>query len=202
MSPRPRLDQIRRPAILSAAASVIRERGLDGARIADVAAAAGTSPAAVLYWFSSKTELLNEALSAAEAGYYDELASELAGLESARERLALIIDTWPGQGDYSATLWIELWPRALRDDGLATVRAELDDRWRATIAEVVRYGQERGEFGPAEPRGFALLLAALLDGLAVQVALSDEEVTPKRVREMGLRLAERELGCEMEVTRC
>ena len=199
MSPRPRLDQVRRPAILSAAAAVIRERGLEGARIADVAAAAGTSPASILYWFSSKSELLNEALTASEAGFYDELRCELAALESARDRLALIVGSWPGQGDYSAILWVELWPRALRDEDLADHRAELDQLWRDTIAEVVRYGQERGEFGSADPGDFALLLSALLDGLAVQIALRDSQVTPERVRELGLRLAERELQCDMEV---
>ena len=76
-----------------------------------------------------------------------------------------------GEGDYDAALWMELWAKALRDPELAVTRAELDGRWRQTIAEVVRYGQERGEFGPADPEDFAVLLASLLDGLAVQIAL-------------------------------
>jgi hypothetical protein len=42
-----------------------------------------------------------------------------------------------------------------------------------------------------------VLLAALLDGLAVQIALRDMEVTPARVRELAMRLSERELGCEL-----
>ena len=42
-----------------------------------------------------------------------------------------------------------------------------------------------------------MLLASLLDGLAVQIALSDMEVTPARAEELSLRLAERELGCEL-----
>ena len=85
---------------------------------------------------------------------------------------------------------------------LAATRAELDERWRATIGAVVRYGQERGEFGPADPDEFAVLLASLLDGLSVQIALGDSKVTGERVRELALRLAERELGCDMEVTKC
>ena len=78
---------------------------------------------------------------------------------------------WRGEGDYDAALWMELWARALRDPELAATRADLDARWRRTIAEVVRYGQGRGEFGPADPDEFAVLLGALLDGLAVQIAL-------------------------------
>jgi AcrR family transcriptional regulator len=203
MSPRPRLDHVRRPELLSAAAAVIRRRGLARARVVDVAEEAGTSAASVLYYFASKAELLKEALTVTEERYYEELDVELAGTESARERLVLIVESSYGEGDYDAALWMELWARALRDGELAATRAELDGRWRRTIAEVVRYGQERREFGPADPEEFAVLLASLLDGLAVQIALRDMEVTPERVRELALNLAERELGCELhEGARC
>jgi AcrR family transcriptional regulator len=198
MSPRPRLDHVRRPELLAAAAAVIRERGLENARVADVAAAAGTSASSVLYYFASKAELLKEALTSAEESYYEDLALKLDGIESARDRLLQVVDTGAGEGDYDAALWMELWARALKDQELAATRAELDGRWRRTIAAVVRYGQERGEFGDADPEEFAVLLAALLDGLAVQIALRDMEVTPERVRELALKLAERELGCELE----
>jgi AcrR family transcriptional regulator len=195
MSPRPRLDHVRRPAMLSAAAEVIRERGLENARVSDIAERAGTSAPSVLYYFETKAELLKEALTSAEEEYYDELQRELAGIESARERLARIVSGGAGNGDYDASLWMELWARALRDPELAATRAELDGRWRRAIAEVVQYGQERGEFGKVEPEGFAMLLSSLLDGLAVQIALKDEEVTPQRARELTLAFAEKELGC-------
>jgi AcrR family transcriptional regulator len=203
MSPRPRLDHVRRPELLAAAAAVIRQRGLENARVADVADAAGTSAPSVLYYFASKAELLKEALTSAEERFYEDLALELEEIESAGERLLRIVETGAGEGDYDAALWMELWARALRDGELAATRAELDGRWRRTIAEVVRYGQERREFGPADPEEFAVLLASLLDGLAVQIALRDMEVTPERVRELALKLAERELGCELhEGARC
>ena len=195
MSPRPRLDHVRRPAMLSAAAEVIRERGLENARVSDIAERAGTSAPSVLYYFETKAELLKEALTSAEEEYYDELESELAGIESARERLARIVAGGAGDGDYDASLWMELWARALRDPELAATRAELDGRWRRAIADVVQYGQERGEFGKAEPERFAMLLSSLLDGLAVQIALKDEEVTPERARELTIAFAEKELGC-------
>jgi AcrR family transcriptional regulator len=197
MSPRPRLDHVRRPELLQAAATVIRRRGLVNARVMDVAEEAGTSPPSVLYYFSSKSELLNEALTSAEERFYEELAASLEGIESAAERLAVIVDSGAGGGDYDAVLWMELWAKALRDPELAATRAELDGRWRRTIATVVRYGQERGEFGPADPERFAVLLGSLLDGLSVQVALRDPEVPPSRVRELAVTLAERELGCTL-----
>jgi AcrR family transcriptional regulator len=201
MSPRPRLAHVRRPELLEAATAVIRRRGLENARVADIAEEAGTSAPSVLYYFATKAELLNEALSSAEERFYEELAEDLDGIESARDRLAVIIDSGTGDGDYDAALWMELWAKALRDPELAATRAELDGRWRRTIAEVVSYGQERREFGPADPEEFAVLLGALLDGLSVQVALRDIEVTPERVRELAVALAERELSCELPAGR-
>jgi AcrR family transcriptional regulator len=195
MSPRPRLGHVRRPAMLSAAAEVIRERGLENARVSDIAERAGTSAPSVLYYFETKADLLREALTSAEEDYYDELERELEGLESARERLERIVAGGAADGDYDASLWMELWPRALRDPDLAATRAELDGRWRQAIADVVDYGQRRGEFGNADPETFAMMLASLLDGLAVQIALKDEDVTPERARELSLALAERELSC-------
>lgn len=195
MSPRPRLDHVRRPAMLSAAAEVIRERGLENVRVSDVAERAGTSAPAVLYYFTTKAELLKEALTSAEESYYDELERELTEVASARERLARIVAGGAGDGDYDASLWMEVWARALRDPELAATRAELDGRWRRAIADVVDYGQRRGEFGEADPEAFALMLSSLLDGLAVQIALKDEEVTPERARELSLAFAEKELGC-------
>ena len=176
---------------------MIRQRGLEHARVADVAEEAGTSAPSVLYYFASKAELLKEALTSAEARFYEDLALELEGIPSARDRMLRIVASSAGEGDYDAALWMELWARALRDSELAATRAELDGRWRRTIADVVRYGQERGEFGAADPEEFAVLLASLLDGLSVQIALRDREVTPDRVRELAVKLAERELGCEL-----
>jgi hypothetical protein len=116
-----------------------------------------------------------------------------------------VIETWSGEGDYDAALWIELWARSLRDDSLAATRAELDKRWRVAIAEIIRDGQAAGEFGPADADDVALVLCALLDGLMVQITLEDPDTRPDRARELCLRLAGRELGCDllstsMEVT--
>src|SRR3954453_2471591 len=96
MSPRPRLDHVRRPELLSSAATVIRERGLENARVVDVAEHAGTRAPSVLYWFASKAELLKEALTSAEESFYEELLATLDQIDSARERLIRIVDSCSG----------------------------------------------------------------------------------------------------------
>jgi AcrR family transcriptional regulator len=196
MSPRPTTGHVRRPAILKAAAEVIAERGVIGTRIADVAERAGTSPPGVLYWFATKDELLTEALAFNDDRFYAELSGRLAELDSARDRLARLVELWPSEGDQETVLWMELWVRALRDPAVNAARAELDARWRAAIAGVVREGQATGEFGGEDPEGFALTLGALMDGFAIQLALRDPAVTPELVREHCMALVEERLGLE------
>jgi AcrR family transcriptional regulator len=193
MSPRPSTAHVRRPAILTAAAEVISERGVQNTRISDVAERAGTSAPGVLYWFQSKDELLAEALEFADDRFYFSLTGELDALDSATARLTRLIELWPAEGDGDTVLWIELWVRALRDPRLAETRERLDRRWRETLADVIREGQATGEFAGADADDVALLLGALMDGFAIQLVLGDPVVTAETVRRHCLGLVEAKL---------
>ena len=194
MSPRPQIDHIRRPQILDAAAEVIAERGIAATRIADVAERAGTSAPAVLYWFENKEELLTEALAHEEGCFRDQLVERLEG-HNAPERLALLIDASCGGSDWN--LWLELWTRALHDPEARRVRLELDRRWRMELIATVATGISAGEFEDADALGVGAVLAAFIDGLAVQVALKDPEMPVERMSSMARGMAERLLGCSL-----
>jgi AcrR family transcriptional regulator len=195
VSPRPQIDHIRKPQILAAAAEVIAERGLAATRIADVAERAGTSAPAVLYWFESRDDLLAEALTFAEESFYDELESRLGERGSASEKLVELISS-SGAGD-DWVLWMELWTRSFRDPAMGEARQRLDDRWRERIAAIVREGQGAGEFAGPNPERVALELAALIDGLAVQVTLGDGVVTADVMRSTCVEVAERLLEAQL-----
>ena len=78
---------------------------------------------------------------------------------------------------------MELWTRALRDPRAGRVAPACSTTAGGrTIAAVVAEGQAAGEFGGPDPERAALELAALIDGLAVQVALGDALVTPELMR--------------------
>jgi AcrR family transcriptional regulator len=196
LSPRPSIDHIRRPQILAAAAEVIAERGVAATRIADVAERSGVSPPAVLYWFDSKEQLLAEALTADDDRFYEELGERLDEADTPAERMVTLIETAAGDGDFA--LWMELWTWALRDADLRAARERFDSRWRAAIEAVVADGVAAGEFGPAvDPAQAALAIAALIDGLTVQAALGDPEVSVARVTETVLASSERLLDAEL-----
>lgn len=189
----------RRDAILRAAAQIIGERGISDTRIADIAERAGVSPGLAVYYFESKDRLLAEALAYAENRFYDETMADLAELSTSRDRLVRLIERscpmLDDATDYTEwTLWIELWSRALRDPGVAEQREALDQRWRETIAGIVREGRRNMEFAPVDVDEFVLRLAALMDGLVIQVILGDPAIGPDRMREVVVGMTARELG--------
>jgi AcrR family transcriptional regulator len=200
LSPRPTIDHIRRPQILAAAAEVIAERGVAATRIADIAKRCEVSPPAVLYWFDSKEQLLAEALVADDDQFYEELRERLEAAGSARERLTALFEA-AADGAHDFALWLELWNQALRDEQMRKARERFDARWRGEIEAIVREGQEAAEFGPADPALVALSLSALIDGLTVQVALGDPELSDSRLLEAVTTSAERLLECELAAAR-
>lgn len=192
--------------MLEAASSVIGKRGLCDTRIADVAERASLSPALVVYYFGSKEKLLTEALAYAEDLFYIEAFRELTGIVGASERLVRLVELAcpPVERDESDeywTLWVELWSRALRNEEAARKREALDRRWRNTIADVVREGQRTGEFGACDPDRFATYLAALMDGLALQVLLRDSAVSNEMINQMCLDAAAQQLGFDPQAVK-
>ena len=79
------------------------------------------------------------------------------------------------------------------------MRRKFDERWRQTIATTVLSGQETGEFDTAVDAGsFAVTLSALLDGMAVQIALEDPDVPPARAYDLAMRFAAGQLGFSLD----
>jgi AcrR family transcriptional regulator len=200
MSPRPKVDHLRKPQIIAAAAEVLYERGLFDTRIGDIAERAGTSSPTILYYFESKDRLLEEAVEYADRTFYERLSEGQGRFEDPVDRLThLIEETSLGPGGTSLndyTLWMEIWVRARRDPTVRRSYFRLDRRQRALIADIVRDGQAAGAFNSeADPDDFALMLSGLMDGLGVQVTLGQPDVTPERMVDRCLALASAELGC-------
>lgn len=204
MAGRRKLSEARRGQILEAAAAVIGERGLCDTRIVDVAARAGTSSALVLYYFETKDRLLAEALAFSEERFYADTAKQLKALDRASDRLVRLIELSCSTGPESEEhwldewlLWLDLWALAPRDPEVARDREALEQRWRQTIADIVRQGQADGEFTAVDPQDFAIRLGALIDGLAVAVVLGDPDVDGRRMFELCATSAATELGFEL-----
>ena len=190
--PRPRLDHVRKAQILTAAAAVLSERGYANARVVDIAKAAGTSPAAILYWFEGKHGLLAEALALRELEFHDRYTIRIERAATASEQLRILIEAMLHHYDWG--LWMELCVLALRDQSAAAERDRRDRRWRAMLRKVIRDGQQRGEFVASDADETMFVLAALLDGMAPLLAMKAKGVTSTQVERTWLVEAARLLG--------
>jgi hypothetical protein len=157
---------------------------------------------------SRGVQLLADALTFAEERFYTDTADELSRIPRARDRLIRLIElSCSTEGSTSDDwmdeyiLWLDLWARSPRDPEVAKNREILDRRWRTAIVDIVRDGQAAGEFKPVDAEDFALLLASLVDGLAIQVVLGDPEVSVDRMRKMCLRVTASELGFDLPTRR-
>ncbi len=189
----------RREQLLLAAIDVIVERGYADTRITDVAERAGTSPALVIYYFKTRDALLTEALRYSEDSWYAAGVKRLEEIPDAAGQLTEMIAMTclpsddPGErGEWR--LWLDLWALSPRNPGVASVRHEFDVRWRHAIRDIVLAGQAAGEFAAVDADDFALTLSALLDGMAVQIALEDPDVPPVRAYDLALAFAAGQLG--------
>jgi AcrR family transcriptional regulator len=191
--------ELRRDQMLRAALEVISERGFPETRIADVAERAGVSPALVIYYFGTKDSLLTEAMRFSEDAFYELGARRMEALATARDRLEemVALTCLPSDRDEdtdSWALWLDLWAQAVRHPAVARVREEFDEHWRETLRTIVRDGQASGEFQAIDPDDFAVGFSALLDGLAIQIALEDPAVDARRAFELSMRAAAAQLG--------
>jgi AcrR family transcriptional regulator len=190
---------VRRDQMLSAAATLIAERGFSDTRIADVAERVGASPALVIYYFGTKDSLLTEALRWSERSFYAATEEMLRSTTRLRERIDILVEwTLVSEKQSALTgdwgLWFDLWAQAFRHPEVKKDRAELDAQWRDLIARVVQAGVDAGEIGQIDVETFSIMWGSLLDGLVVQVALDDPVVDAARARQVALAVAYQELG--------
>ncbi|MCB0876617.1 MAG: TetR/AcrR family transcriptional regulator [Solirubrobacterales bacterium] len=174
--------------ILEAACELIAEDGIDEVRIARVAQRAGASTSLVHHYFSTREELLEQALihSFEQAG--DERFGEEVAAGTAVDGLAAAIREslpYPGGQEREWVLWVELWLRAVREPDLRPVAARMYDRYRRWMVDVIEAGIESGEFAAGtDPERVAGLGVALLDGTGVRALLGDPAMDVEAAREL------------------
>jgi AcrR family transcriptional regulator len=198
----PEIAAERRQQMLHAAAALIAAQGYGETRIADVARRAKVSPCLVVYYFGSKDRLLVEALRYSDELFYATGESVIWQQPTLAARLEKLVTLTFGPdigrelpGAWG--LWLDLWAQAYRHPEVAEGRVELDGRWRKLIAEVVKDGRRNGEIGKVDEKRFAATFAALLDGLAIQVALADPEIDAPAATKIATEFAGNALGLTM-----
>ena len=185
----------RRNEILETTCLVVIERGFAATRVIDVAQRLGVSTGLIHYHFDSKDHLLAEAFEYAANTDLARLDAELAKPGTAVEQLDRIFRLYtPADDDTGWLLWIDGWGEAIRSKALRRISQDLDLQWQERVEDVIRLGVEAGEMTCADPHASAWRLAALIDGLGVQMAVHDGVVTESELLAWVRTAACSELG--------
>jgi AcrR family transcriptional regulator len=151
-----------RERLLRAAAEAFAERGYDGTRVADIAAAAGVSNGALYAHFASKADLLVAALRA----HGRNLLADMFAADPGRPVMDLLLAAgrWlPRRRDVRGYLIVEALVAARRDEDVAGPMREYVAERADWLAGLMRLAQAGGELDPAlSPSAlahFCLLLA-------------------------------------------
>jgi DNA-binding transcriptional regulator YbjK len=181
----------RRTEILDAAVRLIGRDGRKAVTHRAVAEEAGVPLGSTTYYFDSREDLLGQALqhvAAEQTARHDALAAELAAIDSvpelARRLIEELVTIVRDRTAYIAEY--ELWLEAAR-------RPELRESARAWCeAERAALAGGLAAVGSSDPATDARLVAAVLDGLGVQVLTADDPVAETKALEPELlRLIER-----------
>jgi hypothetical protein len=138
---------------------------------------------------------LTEALIYLDRLFYESVAEKLESAPTAEEKLIVLIEescprpAGPGELPDSWVLWPATWEMARLDPALAAARARLDEAWRTQIVSIVEEGIANGEFEAVDAKDFALQLAAMLDGLAIEAMLGDPTVDAERMSALSRSFA-------------
>ncbi|MEU6194961.1 TetR/AcrR family transcriptional regulator [Streptomyces sp. NPDC047061] len=187
----------KRQRLMAAAARVLHEQGVERTTLSDIAREADVPVGNVYYYFKTKDELVQAALSEHTA-HLDELTARLDQLPDPRDRLKALVRAWVEQRDVAArygcptgTLAAELGKRTdgtLDAEAGAVIRRLLD--WAARQFREMGLSGANGSGdgsadgsangsadGPDGPDDLALTLVAGYQGMSLLAnALRDPEI--------------------------
>ena len=181
--------------VLMLSAKHIRDRGLAGTDLEEIAKEMAVRPEAVRYWFPDETEMLIALLETRQRWFIDTVQTRLAPLPTQAEKLRELLEVCAQH--FNATYWMELWKLGLREPRAREARQHLTDRYREMIARVVSSGQRSGEFGAVSPGQVGLVISALVVGLNVEATLGEETGDVERIFRIMLLTAERLLQVDL-----
>ena len=196
-----RKDQGRRRAqLVEAARALLLEHGALGLRVKDIAARAGISSSAVLYYYPDLDDLLLEVTREAMSRYAERRAEAIRGIaDPARQlRVAISLGVPTGPEDEDSRLLYELDAMTGTSRLFATLSAAFFDRQAMLYERVLERGVESGEFASGlDPTVAARGLVALEDGLGLQVVLGHPEVDRDAAEAVLLSWAEAVTGSDL-----
>jgi len=172
------VDVVRRAQLVECAIDAIADVGYRKASLAEIARRAGITKGAIFYHFANRDELIEAVLAHVVTAGADLVGSRLRAAQTPRAQLRAYV------GAFVESLHVN--PRAVQ------VMYAIGDHWTdeqgrprlqdtamheaalAPIEDILRRGQEAGEFGPVDVRSMAMMVRAALEAMPRYAAAHPE----------------------------
>lgn len=164
------VDLARRAQLIECTIDAIDDVGYQKASLAEIARRAGITKGAIFYHFANRDELIEAVFAHVLTAGADLVMSRVRLAETPRAQLRAYV------GAFVESLHVN--PRGIRvlyeignhiadADGRPRLPhdRELQEAAIAPIVDILRRGQEAGEFGEFEPRAMAMMIRATLEAL-------------------------------------
>jgi AcrR family transcriptional regulator len=174
--------------ILAAAQRLLAAGGFEALKLSAIAREAGESKASIGYHFGNKAGLVTALVDSLAHDSNRGLIEETAAAPSSEARVRALIDgeTRIASDSESFQSFFEILPHALRDPDLRERVAALYDGYRETVLRCLDTAVPEAE---TELRPFAMLMIAIVDGLAIQHGLDPDGADVRAATELWERLA-------------
>lgn len=174
MSPKPDVSTERKQQILTAAMRVFTRRGIEAARMQEIAKEAGLSIGGVYWYYKSKEEIVFGLLQSFIERDIDVSRSILHATGSARQRLELILTIGLPETAQLMPLTLEVYRQSIHDTAVRAFLQAFMSNYKNVFTELLAQGIANGEFRPTDPAAAATMLIALYEG-TLELSLLDPE---------------------------
>ena len=159
--------------LLAAAQRLLTSGGFEALKLSAIARAAGESKASIGYHFGNKAGLVTALVDSFAHDANRGLIEDTGELPKGEERIHALIDgeTRIAADAESYQSFFEVLPHALRDEDLRERVAALYDGYRETVLRCLDASDPAAK---EQLRPFAMLMIAIVDGLAIQHVLDPD----------------------------
>jgi transcriptional repressor BetI len=185
------MEPIRRRQLIDATVATIHRYGYGKATLARIAEEAGLSPGIVAHYFEDKAGLMEATMRDLVEGLRRQVVAELACAATPRARLEAIIESNFSPAQCAPDLravWLAFWAQVLQTPRLARIQRIYRRRLISNLRHALKALLPLPQASEA-----AQALAALIDGLWLQSALSEGALSPQEARRIALDFLDRTL---------
>jgi AcrR family transcriptional regulator len=191
MSPRPDITGERKTQILNAAEEVFTKKGIDEARMDDIAEGTGLSKGTLYLYFKSKEDLVIAILDRIFEGIFNQLEARKGGELGATEAIWRFTDE--AARDYKRMLHImpiayEFLALAFRNTIVQKALKRYFNIYMDALIPIIQRGIDSGEFRQVNPEEVAIAAGAIFEGTILLWVYDKTRVEPEKHIHSSIKL--------------